>query len=183
MSDTRRVQRALFGIALLACLAIPVVVLVLQARTTPQAKLPVAPSGGSTFDLSPLPLTQIRMGADADTPPWITNAQIVDWNGDGVLDVLVCDARQHRVLGISRDEKGSWQEVVLAADLPAPAHATVLDFESDGDLDLLVSLLGRLWPEDDAFGSLVLLEKTANGYERHRLLTDVRRVADARCRF
>jgi hypothetical protein len=144
-----------------------------------RGQLSVLPGNGSRFPASTLELQPASPAHAPDFPPWITNTQIVDWNGDGQADVLVCDARFHRVAGYTRNADGSWNEQVLADQLPAPAHATVVDLDSDGRLDVLVSLLGNIWPDDGVVGGLVWLQNTPQGYARHTLLTDVRRVADA----
>jgi hypothetical protein len=59
-----------------------------------------------------------------------------------------------------------------------PAHATVVDLDQDGDRDVIVSLLGDILPNDGVIGRLIWLERTPEGYRRHVLLDDVRRVAD-----
>jgi hypothetical protein len=39
-----------------------------------------------------------------------------------------------------------YTETILASDLIAPAHVQVKDFDLDGDKDLLVAVLGLLYP-------------------------------------
>ena len=60
----------------------------------------------------------------------------------------------------------------------APAHATVVDVNQDGHRDVVVSVLGNIMPSDELIGEVLLFLKTDQGYERHTLLKDVRRVAD-----
>jgi len=110
----------------------------------------------------------------------ITNVQIVDFDDDGVNDVLVCDPQRNAVLWYQPAKMG-WNEHVLARDLQAPAHATLVDLDADGDSDVVVSELGDIWPSDELIGRLVYLENTGANKEfrRHLLLDAVRRVADA----
>ena len=110
----------------------------------------------------------------------ITNVQIVDFDDDGVNDVLVCDPQRNAVLWYQPAKTG-WNEHVLARDLQAPAHATLVDLDADGDSDVVVSELGDIWPSDELIGRLVYLENTGANKEfrRHLLLDAVRRVADA----
>ena len=53
-----------------------------------------------------------------------------------------------------------------------------MDLDRDGDRDLVVSVLGDIYPNDGVIGRLVWLEQTATGFSPHVLLDDVRRVAD-----
>jgi hypothetical protein len=109
----------------------------------------------------------------------ITNIQIVDFDGDGINDLIVCDAARNSVLWYRQDPLGTWTEEVLADELKAPAHATVVDIDQDGDRDVVVAVLGDLFPSDKLIGSVVLLERQSDGsFSRHILLDDVRRVAD-----
>src|SRR5205807_10666555 len=57
----------------------------------------------------------------------VSNVQIVDVSGDGVNDLLVCDASRHSVLWYERKADGQWEEHLIADDLPTPAHATLVD--------------------------------------------------------
>lgn len=112
-------------------------------------------------------------------PPWVTNVQIVDFDRDGRLDIVACDARFDRIVWYRRDRGQTWQEKTIGTDLPGPAHATIVDLDGDHDSDVVVSVLGQLSPNDDTIGSLVWLENIDDQFVPHPLLTDVRRVADA----
>lgn len=141
--------------------------------------LPIPPSNGSRFPASPLDFVPTTVDAAHNPPPWITHIQGADLDGDGVQELLACDARWNRILHYERQPDDSWRETVLAKELIAPAHCTVVDLDQDGDRDLVVSLLGSIWPNDEKLGRLVWLERTATEYVPHVLLKDVRRVADA----
>ncbi|MEC7567117.1 MAG: VCBS repeat-containing protein [Planctomycetota bacterium] len=134
----------------------------------------------------------------------ITNVQVVDIDGDSQRDVLVCNAAQNTVIayhyrgsekiGFSElsesdpdamneaIEQGGvrhrWDSTMIADKLIAPAHATVVDLDQDGDQDIIVSTLGDLMPSDELVGKVILFEKVDEGYHRRDLISDVRRVAD-----
>jgi hypothetical protein len=133
---------------------------------------------GSRFAASPLVFERCEAGPVPDHYPLIANVQILDYDGDGKNEVLACDARQARVVLCRRDALGKWSETVLADDLAAPAHATIVDVDQDGDQDLIVAVLGDLLPNDQAVGQLIWFEQATGGMIRHVLLDGVRRVAD-----
>jgi VCBS repeat protein len=91
----------------------------------------------------------------------------------------VCDAVRHSVLYYTRVTDDHWEEHLIADGLPAPAHATVVDLDGDGDKDIIVSVMGSLNPSDELVGKVVWLENVGGGsYKKHVLLEDVRRVVD-----
>jgi hypothetical protein len=134
----------------------------------------------------------------------ITNVQVVDIDGDGKHEVLVCNASKNTVtayhyrgteeIDIQKQfetnpdalndvlSNGSvrhkWDQTLIGDKLIAPAHATVVDVDQDGDQDIVVSTLGDLMPSDELIGTVTLFEKVDEGYRRRVLLQDVRRVAD-----
>lgn len=109
--------------------------------------------------------------------PRLTNVQIVDLDGDQRNELLVCDAARHAVLRYDFSES-QWRETVIADTLNTPAHATVVDIEKDGDNDIVVSILGDIFPSDEMVGRVVLLENENGAFTRRTLLDDVYRVAD-----
>jgi tetratricopeptide (TPR) repeat protein len=111
--------------------------------------------------------------------PTITNVQIGDLNADGRQDVIACDVQANAVYCYYGAADGSWTEKLLADGLLAPAHATVVDLDRDGDYDVLASVMGSLYPDDDVVGSLVWLEQRDGEFAKRTLLRDVRRVVDA----
>jgi hypothetical protein len=143
-------------------------------RTLPEP----AATRGSRFASSPVAFERREIGPAVQQHPIITNVQILDVDGDGRTDLLACDARRQCVVWCRQDQSGAWTEEILAENLAAPAHATVVDLDGDGDLDLLISLLGDLTPNDGVIGQLIWLEREGKEFRRHVLLHDVRRVAD-----
>ena len=133
-----------------------------------------------TIEPSTLPLTAGALGPPGDYRPMVTNVKIVDLDGDGLPDVLACDARRNRVLWYRQATRGHWEERVLGdRDLLAPCHATVIDMDGDNDPDIAVAVLGSVWPTNDRVGQVVWLEnRGAEGFVTHRILDDLRRVAD-----
>lgn len=107
-----------------------------------------------------------------------TNVQIVDFDRDSKPDLIVCDAARNSVLWYRQLDGQKWAENVLAADLNVPAHATVVDLDQDGDLDVVVSILGDIYPSDEVIGKVVWLENQNGQFAKRTLLEDVRRVAD-----
>jgi hypothetical protein len=152
--------------------------------------LPVVPPAGappslitdgvSRFPASTLPLEQSPLGPGPGYNPLICNVQIVDLDGDGIPDVIACDARRNRVIWYRQFPRGHWEEHVLGdRDLPGPCHATVVDLDGDGDLDIVVAVLGSVWATNERIGQVVWLENRGQeGFKTHVLMEDLGRVAD-----
>ena len=67
------------------------------------------------------------------------------------------------------------------SNIIAPAHLQVKDFDGDGDKDLLVAVLGLLYPSNDKIGSIVLLENDGNfNYTQTVIVDRIARVSDVR---
>ena len=136
------------------------------------------PSNASVFPESATLRVRKRVVSAKRDETRITNVQILDFDQDGTNDILVCDAARNSVLLYRQSAEGTWSEQVIGDHLNVPAHATVVDIDQDGDLDVLVAVLGDINPCDELVGQVVLLERTGDTYTRHILLDDVRRVAD-----
>ena len=74
----------------------------------------------------------------------ICNVAVGDLDQDRQPDILVCDA-QYDILSWIHQEGNRGVETPLA-ELKAPARSEVFDLEGDGDLDIVVALLGQLMP-------------------------------------
>ena len=135
-------------------------------------------SGGTSYPASPLKFKRATVGPEPVGLPLITNVQILDFDGDGKNEIIGCDAGRGIVSLFKADGEDRWQEEVLLRDLAAPAHATVVDIDGDGDQDIIVSILGNLLPDDRVIGRVELYERKGEEYVRHVILDDVRRVAD-----
>lgn len=123
------------------------------------------------------PLGQPPQG---DERPQITHVAIADLDRDGLGDVLVCDALRNQVAWIRQSPRGVFTEQLLAT-LVAPAHAEAVDFDQDGDTDVLVAALGFLFPNNSRVGSVLLLENDGRQqFTPRTLVANVARVADAR---
>jgi hypothetical protein len=114
-------------------------------------------------------------------PPMISNIEVADLDKDGLLDVIVCDARSNTVSWIRQFPAGTYTETVLAKDLIAPAHVQVVDFDKDGDNDIMVAVLGMLFPNNDKIGSVVILENDGHcNFTKHVIADKIARVSDVR---
>jgi len=134
--------------------------------------------GGTHYPPSPVPFDRQTIGPPPAGLPLVANVQIVDLDQDGQPEILACDAGRCCLTEYRRHANGEWNETILLADLNAPAHVTPVDIDQDGDMDLILSILGNLYPDDSVVGRVELYEKTPAGYLRHVILDDVRRVAD-----
>lgn len=164
----------------LAAIAIPLAIVAGREYVPSLGKLPDPQHGGYQFDTHPqMTWERVALAEVPEALPKISNVQIVDFNGDGRNEVLATDAGRNCLLVYEQDADGQWIERIIAEHLGAPAHPTLVDIDGDGDLDILVSVLGNLSPDDGRIGQLILLENVDGEYRRHVLLDDVYRVADA----
>ena len=121
------------------------------------------------------------IGRSFKVPPKISCVQIIDLDQDKLLDVVVCDCIENAVTWIRQSPKDVFTESTLAGDLAAPARAQGVDFDNDGDTDLLVAVLGQLTPSNEHIGSVVALENVGDQVFVRRVLLDaVPRVSDVR---
>jgi FG-GAP-like repeat len=131
------------------------------------------------FPASPLTFEQQALGPPISYHPRIGNVQIVDLDGDGLPDIIACDVQRNRVFWYRQGPRGQWEERPLGDEVTCPVHATVVDLDGDGDLDVVVAVLGDIWPTNDRVGQVVWLENVGGGrFVNHVLLNDLRRVAD-----
>lgn len=148
----------------------------LPARGSPVELLK---SRGTSYANSRLGWESRAIGELKAAPAHITHVRFAEFES-GRTDILACDARLGRVLRYRRSGAGLWSEEALGdRDLLAPCGATVVDLDGDGDLDIVVPVLGKVFPTDERIGSVVLLEN--DGQQRFTtrvLLEDVRRVTD-----
>ena len=121
------------------------------------------------------------IGNEFTEPPLIAHIQAVDLDNDQLLDVVLCDDRGNSVSWIRQYPLGTFTETILASDLIAPSHVQVMDFDQDGDKDLMVGVLGMLFPNNDLIGSVVILENNGQQiFTRHIVEEKIARVSDVR---
>jgi hypothetical protein len=121
--------------------------------------------------------THRPIGKPADGLPWITDLLVVDLDGDGLKDILVCDGRLNKVSWIRQVRLGVFEEQDIGQPVAGPAHLEVADLRGTGHLDVLVSSMGVVPPDNDKIGSVVVLENDGtNHFTNHVLLKDVARV-------
>ena len=92
--------------------------------------------------------------------PAVSHVRLVDFDGDGQLDVLGTDMRQGLVFSGSAAGSGTLVEV---ASVPHPAHVTLADVDRDGVRDLLVAEMGEFFPADHAKGAVIWMRGLAKG--------------------
>jgi hypothetical protein len=126
-------------------------------------------------------LVRSQIGQDFTEPPLISHILAVDLDNDNLLDVIVCDAKNNFVSWIRQYPAGTYTERVVASNLTAPAHVQAIDFDHDGDKDLLVAVLGMLFPNNDKIGSVVILENNGHcEFTKHVIVEKIARVSDVR---
>lgn len=125
--------------------------------------------------------TPIAIGNSFEEPPQISNLAVGDVNKDGLLDVVVCDIKNNTISIINQDLKGAFSEKIIANNIKAPSHVQIFDFDNDGDNDLIVALLGMLFPNNERIGSILVLENDGeNNFTKQIVLENIARVADVR---
>ncbi len=126
-------------------------------------------------------LTPVPIGFEFTEAPLISNIGVVDLDADNLTDVIVCDSKGNFVSWIRQYPEGTFTETILADELIAPAHVEANDFDGDGDLDLMVGVLGMLFPNNDKIGSVVILENDGDqNFTKHLVVEKIARVADVR---
>lgn len=121
------------------------------------------------------------VGQPFTEPPMISNLETADLDNDGLQDIVVCDARNNFVSWIRQYPAGVFTETVIAEGLIAPAHIQAYDFDKDGDKDLMVAVLGMLFPNNDKIGSVIILENDGKcNFTKHVVAEKIARVSDVR---
>jgi hypothetical protein len=168
------------GIFGVACAAVYLV-------TRSPGKVPVRVAQVSSADVAKRALQRKPLGPDFYTHrqigkapeglPWITDLLIVDLDGDGLKDVLVCDGRLNKVSWIRQVRPGVFEEQDIGGPVAGPAHLEVADLRGTGHLDVLVASMGVVPPDNEKIGSVVVLENDGtNHFTNHVLLDNVARV-------
>jgi hypothetical protein len=164
--------------AVAAVVVLPLAAYVAWPHLPALRRLPGRHVGVSRFASSALPLERVLIGPQGETLPQLTNVRVVDLDADGLGDVLVCDSRRNQVLWYRQASGGRFDEIAIGDDLVDPAHAAPVDLDGDGDLDVVVAVLGDLMPNDEHVGRIVWLRNDGQAFTSVLLLDDVRRVAD-----
>ncbi len=126
-----------------------------------------------------LPLTRIEIGEPLEDEPWITHVRIADLNGDSLLDILVCDGLRHRITWLENLGDERFAERLLADEIQAPVHAEAIDFDQDGDNDVLVASMGVVFPNNEKIGSVIVFENDGSEqFGKRVLLENTSRVSD-----
>ena len=120
----------------------------------------VLPPGGPSQGVPPRTVQVERRTGPAFAGEWLLTPRLV--NGQELV------------------YRGTYTEQTIAG-VAAPAHVEVIDFDKDGDLDLLVAALGFLFPNNNRVGSVIVLENDGRQtFTSHYIADRVARVADAR---
>src|SRR5262245_58292011 len=150
------------------------------ASTPPPATTSATPSSAGSSTASLFTARVIGNPPRGEERPQIAHVAIVDLDRDGLNDVLVCDSFRNVVTWIRQAPRGTFTEQTIAG-VAAPAHVEAVDFDADGDLDLVVAALGFLFPNNNRVGSVIVFENDGQQqFTSHYIADRVARVADAR---
>lgn len=137
----------------------------LVVAETPVASPAGKPLGFDSFVSRPI-------GNSPEGLPWITDLTIVDLDGDGLKDVLVCEGRLNRVSWIRQVRPHVFEEQEIGQSIAGPAHVEVADIDGDGHLDVLVASMGVITPSNDKIGAVVVLQNDGTNHFTNRVLLD-----------
>jgi len=119
------------------------------------------------------------VGAPVEGHPWIAHVKPVDLDRDGRMDILVCDAQKNQLTWIRQKSPAEFEEIVLAADIPALVHVEAVDLNGDGHLDLLVAVMGQIFPNNDQIGEVLIFENDGRQhFTKHIIAEHIARVTD-----
>ncbi len=159
-------------------LSFPETVSSLLKRVSDNTRIDTA---GEEYVDYPLFFEQRPIGNPVEGNPMIANLTTYDMTGNGLLDVIIADAQKNSISVILQESLDEFREITVATDIIAPSHIQVIDFDGDGDPDILVSVLGMLFPNNDQIGSIVYLENIGNmSFKKHVLIENIARVSDVR---
>jgi hypothetical protein len=160
-----------------------------EKDTTEIAKKPKMAKPGDTSSLKTTAvigekidfLNPMPIGKPFIDTPMISNLAVTDLDGDGLQDIIVCDVKNNTVSWMRQYPLGKYTEIIITKDLIAPAHVQVYDVDKDGDKDLVIAVLGFLFPNNEKIGSVVVLENVgSNHFKEHVVAEKIARVSDVR---
>lgn len=141
--------------------------------------LPVAPEtlkGDPITYFSPRPI-----GDTPDEKSTIAHVLICDLDSDGLKDVLFCDVLHRRIRWIRQSPIDVYTERAVGDEVAGPAHVEVSDVDQDGDLDILVSAMGMILPNNDRIGKVIVMENDGEeNFRTHVIAERIARVNDLR---
>lgn len=145
----------------------------------PEAKtVPAAPAKAPAVTLS---FRSQPIGEAAGQPPWIAHLTEADLDQDGRMDLLFAEAKDNKVCWLRQTAPGVFEEKVIATDMRAPVHVEVADMDGDGDLDVIVSSMAVIFPNNDRIGTVFILENDGHQhFTPHIAIENTSRVTDAR---
>ncbi|AOS43565.1 FG-GAP repeat protein [Lacunisphaera limnophila] len=145
------------------------------------APAPARPAGQVPVVVDTARFTKESIGLPFEGKPWISHVVIADLDRDGRNDVLACDDKLNGIVWLRQAAPGKFTESTLMAGLPSPVHVEAVDMDGDRDLDLLVSCMGEVFPNNDKIGSVVILENDgAQQFTKHVIADRIARVTDIR---
>lgn len=137
----------------------------------------------SASPIDALALLESReLGTPGELPPWIAHVKSVDLDQDGLTDIVFCEAQFNEIRWIRQTAPGQFApEALLASDLRGPVHAEAADMDQDGDLDLLISSMSVVFPNNDRVGTAFLLENDGQqNFTPRILIENTTRIVDMR---
>jgi FG-GAP-like repeat len=175
--SARRSSPVVFGGLTVLAIATLIFVAACSGREEPP---PPAPKAVAAPPAPKLAFVAQPIGDPVNGHPWIAHAAVVDLDGDGLPDVLVCDAQANQLRWIRQYPRGVYTEYPIG-DVMAPAHVDACDVYKHGRLDLLVASMGQIFPNNDRIGSVIIFENLGNGqFRRHVVGEHMARVTDVR---
>jgi hypothetical protein len=113
-----------------------------------------------------------QIGNPPEGNAWIADVLIVDLDKDGLKDILVADARLNKVSWIRQTSLRVFEEQDIGRPVAAPVHLEVADMNGDGHLDVLVSSMGKVRPNNEKIGAVVVLVNDGTNHFTNRVLLD-----------
>ncbi|MDF1741877.1 MAG: VCBS repeat-containing protein [Verrucomicrobiales bacterium] len=110
--------------------------------------------------------------------PQVTSVKFCDLNGDGIENEVIVTDNVFGAVSVLTSNSGAWLETEIAK-IPAPVNSTPFDYDGDGDIDLAISAMGYMHPNDKLIGEFHLLINQGDGtFESRKLLENQPRITD-----